>query len=179
MAVQKLLVIGENNQPAQYSPIVVSAGVIDAGKPVATGPDGQIDNSLLPIIEELSFTAKEAIAAGAFVNIVNVSGTAELQNANATDATKPAVAWVSESLGMGDVGNASFSGINPFVPIGAFTAENIGEEVFLSLVSGGVVIRSTSFSAGNLIQKLGVIISVNVLESTMSVDFKPEIRAIA
>jgi hypothetical protein len=177
--VQKLLVLSSNNQPENYTPIVVSGGASDAGKPIATGPDGKLDNTFLQVLEEINYIAKEAIAQGAFVNVVNVTGTAEVQNAIATDATKLAVGWSQASLGMNDPGNINFAGVNPYVPLGAFTAANIGEEVFLDVSAGGVVSRSHAFVAGNAVQKLGTIVAVDVVHSTMSVVFQPEFRAIA
>lgn len=58
--------------------LVASAGVADAGKIVATGSDGRLDQSLMPLgigADTVSAVASEAIGAGKFVNFHDNAGT--------------------------------------------------------------------------------------------------------
>lgn len=64
--------------------------------------------------KELTITASEAIAAGAFVNIYNNSGTANLRNAVAT-AGYEAHGFVLDNISSGESGKVHFGGINSLV----------------------------------------------------------------
>jgi hypothetical protein len=172
MSLQKVLQLGPNNEPTQYSPVQSSSGTASAGQIVALNAAGQIDETMLPSYEALTFTASEAIAAGAFVNIWNNSGTANVRNANATDNTKPCNGWAPASISPSAMGTITFVDINSFVPLGSFTIANVGQEVFLSTTSGGMVAASNTFTTGNLVQCLGTITAVG---ATVSVAFFPKI----
>jgi hypothetical protein len=176
---QKIIVLGTNNLFEQYTPVTTSAGATDAYKVAVLGADGVFDDSMIPNIESTVKTAKEAIAAGAFVNIVNVNGTAEVQNANATDTTKLCVGFVKASAGQGDPIKVYFDGPNSFVPLGSFTAADINEEVFLSTVSGLCCARNTTFTTGQAIQKVGTIIDVDIVNQLMTVLLEKQFRAVA
>jgi hypothetical protein len=176
---QKILVLGTNNIVDQYTPVTTSAGQTDAYKVAVLGADGQFDSSLIPNIESTVLTAKEAIAAGNFVNITNVTGTSEVQNANATDGTKLCIGFVKDTVGQGDPVKVYFDGPNAYVPLGSFTAANIDEEVFLSTTSGQCCARSTTFTTGQAVQKVGTIIAVNTQTQLMTVLLEKQFRTIA
>ena len=175
MAVQKVLALNSNNQPQQYTPLQASAGSGSAGAIPALNAAGLIDETMLPEALATTILASEAIAAGAMVNVWDNSGTLNVRNANATDTTKPCNGWAPSAIGSSSTGQINFGGINPSVALGAFTVANIGQQVFLSTVSGGVVIASNAFSSGNLVQSLGTIVDVG---ATVSVAFIPEIVAV-
>ena len=179
MTLQKVIVLGSNNVPAQYSPLQSSAGSGSAGALIALNAAGQVDETMLPEAIGATYTASESVATGAFVFTTNVAGTGEVCNANATDSTKPCVGWVPAAIGSSSSGQVNFAGINTAVPIGSFTASNIGEEVFLSTTNGVCCARSTAFTTGQLVQRLGKIIAVNTGASTMSVAFNPDIVCVA
>jgi len=61
----------------QLYALVTSAGAADAGKIVATGSDGRLDNSLMPLgigAATTQATASESMGAGVFVNFHDVGG---------------------------------------------------------------------------------------------------------
>ena len=176
MAVQKVLYLNTNNQAQQITPNTSSAGVGDAGKLVALNAAGQIDSSMLPSSEALTFTATEAIAQGAFVNVYNNSGSAAVRNANATDATKPANGWAPNSIATSSAGTINFDGINSYVNNSGFVAADLGTEAFLSTTAGGAVQYNNTFSTGNLVESLGNV--VGWATSTLAIAFSPQIRAI-
>jgi hypothetical protein len=103
-------------------------------------------------------TASENIAAGALINVWDNAGVAEAQNANATDATKPAdgFAVVAATTGQqvqvmlpGQV-DTELTGLTP------------GALYFLDVNPGGVVATPPS-TAGNLVQQVGKAISATSL----------------
>ncbi|TLX54857.1 hypothetical protein DN824_20455 [Stutzerimonas nosocomialis] len=58
--------------------LATSTGVADAGKIVATGPDGRLDESLMPLgigADTVTAPASEALGAGKFVNFHDDAGT--------------------------------------------------------------------------------------------------------
>ena len=175
MALQKVLVLDSTLQPQQYSPLQTSAGVGSAGQIPALNAAGLIDSTMLPTEAVASFTAKEAIAQGAFVNVTNVTGTWEVQNANATDATKPANGWAPNAISMGGTGPVNFSGVNPYVAAGTFAVAMAGQEAFLSTTAGSAVPSITAFATGNLIQVLGTLVATG---ATYGINFVPQIRCI-
>lgn len=106
--------------------LTISAGSADAGKGVATGADGRLDASLMPLgigVSTISATATEAIGAGKFVNIYSNAGTLSMRladNSNARAANgfvKDAVsnAAVGQVYRMDDV-NAGLTGMTVGAP---------------------------------------------------------------
>lgn len=70
MATQKFLALVSGIY-SQIAGLVASAGAADAGKLVATGPDGRLDGTVMPLgigANTTQAVASEAIGAGKFVN---------------------------------------------------------------------------------------------------------------
>jgi hypothetical protein len=150
MATQKVLVLdGTSNLAKELIPNTTSAGSADAGKLIALGAAGTLDASMLPASSggaSLTLTASEAIAAGA---LVNIDSTGKIRNANATDATKPAMGFVLAAIASSATGAVYFGGnINS----GA-SGLTVGSPVYLSTTAG--VSSTTAPSAtGNLVQQV-------------------------
>jgi hypothetical protein len=80
-----------------------SSGTADGGRIVALGTDGKLDVTLMPTgigILTFTMTAQEALQAGAFVNIVNVSGSPQARLADAS-IDRPAHGFVKTAFSTG------------------------------------------------------------------------------
>lgn len=157
MATQKILVLDPTtNLAKELTPNTTSAGAGDAGKIPALNAGGVLDNTLFPAgIGEASqiFPTSEAITAPAVVNIFLVSTTWTARNANATDATKPAMGFVTASTTSPDDTTVYFpgqivTGVSGLTP----------GPVFLSATSGSVTSTAPS-AADNLVQQVGYALS--------------------
>lgn len=151
MATQKLLVLDPTtNLAKELTPNTTSAGSADAGKIPALGGDGKLDESMLPASSggaSLTLTAAENIAAGA---LVNIDSTGKIRNANATDATKPAMGFVLAAIASAATGPVYFGGnINS----GA-SGLTVGAPVYLSAAVAGGVTSTAPNAAGNLVQQV-------------------------
>ena len=181
MATQKVLYLNANNQPQQVTPNTTSAGSGDSGKLIALNADGKIDNTMLYISEESTFTAKSTISSQTFVNTTVVAGAGEVQPALATDATKPATGFCPNAISSSASGEVVFGGeiLVPLVQTAyTFTASNIGQEVFLDPSNAGMCVpANTTFTTGQLVDCLGTIVQVS--GANMTINFVPVIRAIA
>jgi hypothetical protein len=136
--------------------LATSAGAADAGKVVATGPDGRLDLSLMPVgigANSITCPASEAIAAGKFVNFhanVGVLNVRLADNSNARQAdgyVKDAVA----SAGVATVYplDSTNSGLTGLAP---------GTHYWLG-TAGGVITAALdpadNANAGKICQELG------------------------
>lgn len=155
MATQKVLVRDPTTQfPEELTPNTTSAGGADAGKLVALNPSGVLDSTLLPAgIGSASqiFPTSEALAAGALVNIFDVTGTATARNANATDATKPAQGFVLAAT----TSPADATVYFPGQIVTGVSGLTTGAAVYLSAATSGGVTPTAPSAAGNLIQQVG------------------------
>lgn len=138
----------------------VSAGAANANQIPALNSVGVFDTTLMPPgvgSSALTFPASEALAAGAMVNIWSNASVASARNANATDATKPAVGFVLAAVASAATATVYFPGQD----VTGVAALVIGDRVFLSAATpGGVVdIASAPAVAGNLVQQLGTALS--------------------
>jgi len=157
MATQKILVLDSTtNLPKELTPNTTSAGGSDAGKIPALNASGVLDSTLFPAgIGEASqiFPTSEAITAGALVNLFLVSTTWTARNANATDATKPAMGFVT-------AGTTSPNNTTIYFPGQIVTGVSVltPGPVFLSITSGAVSSTAPN-AAGNLVQQVGYALS--------------------
>ena len=97
MAANKYIALLTSGAQQEIQAKDTSAGAADAGKIVALNASGVLDSTLFPAgIGQASqtFTASEALSAGAIVNIF----TSGARNANATDGSKPAIGFVNASV---------------------------------------------------------------------------------
>lgn len=136
--------------PKEATGATSSAGSANANQIVALNSAGQIDSTMLPNINALSFTASEAIAANALVNIWNNAGAAAVRNANATDATKPCHGYAPSAIANGASGTINFSGTNMLIGSGITP----GATYYLGTTAGSYSSTAPS-GAGNLIQPIG------------------------
>ncbi len=143
-----------------------SAGAASAGKGVALGANGLLSETLFPpkyAPDVRSMPASEAIAAGAFVNIYNVSGTATIRNADANSSAKRAHGYVTAAIASGASGEVMFDDNNASV-----TGQTPGD-VFLSTTTPGATQPAAPSGAGKIVQKLGVATSA----TTIHVNIQP------
>lgn len=150
MATQKVLVLdGTSNLPKELTPNTSSAGSADSGKLVALDTGGKLDTSFMPASSSgasLTLTASEAISAGA---LVNIDSTGKVRNANATDATKPAMGFVLAAIASAASGPVYFGG-NINSGASSLTA---GSPVYLG-TTAGVASATAPSAAGNLVQQV-------------------------
>ena len=99
MATQRFLT-RQAGKTKQAQALVASTGAADAGKMVATGTDGRLDQSVMPLgigASTIVVDASEELAAGKFVNFWNDAGALKVRLAdNATG--RPADGYVTESF---------------------------------------------------------------------------------
>ncbi len=152
---EKYLKVGANGNLEEVEATVISSGSADAGKIVALGADGKLDDTVLPDgvgAEVIVVQAGEALSAGDVVNIYDDSGTKKARKASAVDATKPAHGYVDDSYTQGSNATVYTDG---FLPGTGFT---VGSRYFLSTTPGQVTTIPPSGS-GNIIQAVGVAIA--------------------
>lgn len=167
MATNRFLTI-INNVRQLVTAISASVGVGDANKIIATGADGRIDGTLMPVgigADSKLVTASEALAAGDFVNIFDNAGTANARKASAVDATKPAHGFVLNNVASAAQATVLFEGSNT-----ALTGLTAGTQYLLSnTVPGGVLSVSALVpAAGNIVQTLGVATGATEINAELS-----------
>jgi len=136
---------------------VVSAGAGDSGKLSALDSTGRLDTSVMPVgigAEVQIITTSEAIAAGAFVNVYNSSGS-KVRNADNTVAGKHAMGFVLSAFGSGVSATVYFQGINT-----AVTGQTAGD-VFLGTV--GTAVTTPPTGSGNVVQPIGIATSATTV----------------
>ena len=119
----------------QQRAVIESAGAADADKLIATGPDGRIDDTFLPIgigADIAMIAASETLASGAFVNIFNDTGTAKVRNADATSSGKESDGFVLEGAASGAMATVYFEGRNT-----SLSGLTVGARYYLSAASPG------------------------------------------
>ncbi|MBD1554756.1 hypothetical protein [Pseudomonas typographi] len=163
--VQKVLIRtpGANQQ---YTPLTASAGAASAGNLVALGADGLIDPTMLPETSGgdggRAVTASEALAAGAFVNLFNNSGTVAMRNADNSN-TRPAHGYVKAAVASAASGTFyDLDGVND-----QLTGLTPGSTYYLG--TGGAVLATpldpTTAATGLIDQPLGVALSATELKT--------------
>lgn len=130
MAAPKYITINGNKKQLKAA-TQTSAGIADADKIVATGPDGFIDASLIPGSEETIVVAGETLSTNDFVNIYDDGGTPKLRKADASAFATRAMGMVKDNYVADDDAKVYSEGI-----FGGFSGLTVGEPVFLSLTSG-------------------------------------------
>ena len=146
------------NLPKEVAGTQTSAGAANAGQIPALNASGVLDSTLMPPgIGEASqsFPTSETLAAGAVVNIWSSSGTPTARNANATDATKPAVGFVSSAVTSPAAATVYFPG----QIVTGVSGLTIGAAVFLSAATPGGVSSTAPSGSGNLVQPIGYALS--------------------
>lgn len=140
--------------------VSASAGVADALKIIATGSDGRIDSSLMPVgigAATSSMVASESLAAGAFVNIYENAGVRTARRADASNGrlahgfVLSAVASAGTATVYQQGENTALSGLTPGVPM------------FLSAAAAGTATATSPAAAGTVSQELGTAFSATSL----------------
>lgn len=142
---------------AEEAATVTSAGAADEGKIVALDSSGRLDNSVMPVgigADTAIIQASEALAAGDFVNVHNVSGSARVRKADAAAAGKEAHGFVLASVASGANATVYFEGHNTQV-----TGRTIGARQYLSASTPGAATETAPSGAGNVVQLLGFAVS--------------------
>ncbi len=153
MAGNKYISLTTAGQQQEVSAVQSSAGAGDAGKIPALDASGVLDSTMLPPgtgSASQTFTASEALTAGALVNIF----TSGVRNANATDGTKPAMGFVTASFASAATATVFFPG----QIVTGLTGLTVGAPVFLSATAGAVT-NTAPVTAGNLVQQVGYALS--------------------
>jgi hypothetical protein len=155
-------------------PITSSSGAADAGKIVATGPDGQIDPTFLGAANindsGREMTAFEALSAGDFVNVFMDGGTPKLRRADAGNKATRAHGFVKESAEGGGTVTFYHCGVN-----GGLTGLTAGATLFLSDATPGKASATVPVAAGHIAQSVGVALSDT--ESLVTIGQTPVVRA--
>ena len=147
--------------------LVSSAGSADAGKLVATGDNGRLDESLMPEGIGANITpavASEAIGAGKFINFHSVGGVLNIRLADNSN-NRPANGFVKEAVANAATGqvyqldttNSNLSGLTP------------GAKYYLGLAGGVVAVAlgaQNDNNFGNISQYIGTAKSATELVTT-------------
>ncbi|RZO82991.1 MAG: hypothetical protein EVA65_15730 [Oceanococcus sp.] len=144
----------------QIAAIVTSTGAPDADKLVSTGPDGRIDETVLPVgigadIAEIEMS--ENLAASDLVNVWNDGGTAKVRKADATAAGKEADGFVLDAGTSGNPAMVYFEG-----RITGLSGLTPGARYYLDTTAGALTATPPSAS-NNVVQYIGRAISATEL----------------
>lgn len=148
--------------PSIVNSTVVSTGAADAGKLTALDASGHLDLSVMPTgvgPDTQSILASESIAAGAYVNIWNNTGVANIRNADNSTAGKEAHGYVLSAVGSGTNGLVYFSGNNV-----AVTGQTVGN-VYLGTV--GAAVSTAPSGSGNVVQRIGEATSASSINTNL------------
>ncbi|MBE9178585.1 hypothetical protein IQ268_08440 [Oculatella sp. LEGE 06141] len=133
--------------------ITASGGAADANKIVATGTDGRLDQSLMPIgvaADTDTILASEALSAGDFVNIWLDSGTRKVRKADASN-NRAANGFVLSAVSNGQNATVFCQGRNT-----AVSGMPPGGVVWLSATTPGAAsITPPATTPGYIVQQLG------------------------
>lgn len=149
-----------NGQLRQLTAIQTSSGTADANKLVATGSDGRLSTTLMPVgvgPETHSATAGEALAAGNLVYISS-TGTVLKADASAANASKAAIGFVLSAVSNGGTAvvytDAYLTGLSGLTP---------GSRQYLSASTAGAITATPPSTSGHCVQCVGLALSATVL----------------
>lgn len=151
--------------PTIVNAVTSSAGAGSSGQIPALNAAGRLDTTFMPVgvgADTVSLTASEALSAGAFVNIWNNSGTANVRNADGSTTGKWAHGFVLAAVSSSASGTVYLSGLNTSV-----TGATVGP-VYLSTTPGSSTSTAPS-SSGQTLQLLGVATSATSIQFTPGV----------
>lgn len=145
-----------------------SAGVADAGKIPQLDGQGRLDSTMMPVgigADTASIQASEALAAGDYVNVHNVSGAARVRKADGATNGKEAHGFVLAAAASGANATVYFEGTNNQV-----TGQTPGL-VFLSATTPGASSSTAPTTAGQTVQIIGFATSATAVnfQSTVPV----------
>jgi hypothetical protein len=140
--------------------VVVSAGAANDGDIPALDAGGKLDISLMPSgigASTVSALASEALNAGDFVNLYDVTGVLTVRKADATTNTKQAHGYVIAAVANAAPATVYLGGQN-----GNVTGKVNGVMQYLSIVPG-LSSPTPPSASGNLIQQLGPALSPTLM----------------
>lgn len=158
-----------NGITKQLFGLVVSAGAGDAGKIVALGDDGKLDDSVMPTgigANTISASAVEECVAGKFVNLHYASGSLKMRLADSSN-NRPAHGYVKTT-----VANAATGAVYRLNTVNSnLSALTAGSNYWLS-TAGGVTATplDPETDTGELCQYLGVASSTTEI---ITVEYEP------
>ena len=165
MAADKYLKLRSDGLYEEVPGTIVSAGSANGGELVATNETtGKIDESMMPdgvSAETEVIVASEALAENDVVNIYDDSGTRKCRKADATDTTKPGIAYVKAAVLQGGNATVYSDGKVPG------TGLTVGARYFLS-ETPGLVTATRPTTNGALCQSIGTAVSATAIK------FNPE-----
>lgn len=156
MSTNKFLTKATSGITRLVEAIAASAGAGDANKIIATGSDGRIDESLMPTgigADVDTLPATENLAAGDFVNVYDVAGTASVRKADASNG-RDANGFVKAAVTSGQNATVYKGGSNE-----ELTSLTAGTTYYLSASSPGTATATAPTASGQIIQELGVAFS--------------------
>lgn len=136
-----------------------SAGAADAGKTVVLGADGKIDSTMFSAsgnADSQDMQASEALVAGDWVNIHNVSNAFRVRKADATTDGKHAMGFVLQGVAANGTVKVYFEGVNTGV------TGMVPGDVYLTNTPG-VGSATPPNGSGNVVQNIGVAISATAV----------------
>lgn len=145
----------------QFTALIVSTGVSDANKLVATGADGRLDPTVMPVgigADIATIPASEGLSAGDKVNIWLDTGVAKVRKADGAVAGKEANGFVLSSVTSGANATVYFEGRNT-----ALTGLTPGMRYYLSAASPGAITTTPPSGSGNVVQYVGTAYSTSEL----------------
>jgi hypothetical protein len=152
-----------NGRQQEREATVNSAGASDNGKIVALDSTGRLSSSVMPVgigADTATIQASEALAAGDFVNIHNVSGSPRVRKADASTAGKEAHGFVLAAVASGNNATVYFEGQNTQV-----TGRTPGARQYLSATTPGAATETPPSASGNVVQFLGVAVSATSIST--------------
>lgn len=160
MAAKKFLSL-VGGVPTQVAAVESSSGSGSEGNIVALNSSGQIDPTMLASTGAQTFTASEAIAAGALISIWNSTGVLKIRNADNTSSAKQADGFAPAAITSGATGTAVI-GEGYITGLSGLT---IGTRYFLG--AAGAVTATAPTTTGGIVQ------SVGIADTTASLEFLP------
>lgn len=133
--------------------ISTSSGAGDANKIVATSGTGYIDATLLPPgigADSSTIQATENLAAGDFVNVYDLTGSARCRKADASNG-RDANGFVLASVTSGQEATVYRLGTNT-----SLTSLTAGTTYYLSASVAGAATATAPSTTGHIVQELGV-----------------------
>lgn len=148
-----------NGSLAEVEGTTISAGASDGGKIPALGPNGKLDDSMMPTgigADTVQVESSENLSAGDFVNIYNDAGTAKCRKADATTAGKEAHGFVLDSVTAPDPAVVYFEGTNDQL-------SGLTPGVQFLDTTAGLPTSTPPATSGNIVQKIGIATSATTL----------------
>lgn len=156
MATEKFVNVDVDGDLQENQTIDSSGGAGDSGKLVSLDADGKLDASFLPDevgLEVAQFEASEALTAGDYVNIHDVTGTKKVRKADNGAASTRAHGFVKENVASAATATVFFEGTNT-----ALSGLTVPGPLWLG-TGGGVQQTYSSIPAGDIVQRLGTPLS--------------------